>query len=232
MMPESPPTVSVVIPAWNAVRFLPAALDSVRGQSYGIFEIIVVDDGSTDGTAEVARATADVTLVESARGGPSAARNLGIGQASGELVAFLDADDIWLPAKLETQVEALRSTGADLCLCHEICFVEEGMPLPTWARPKMLEAHAGLLSTTLVRRTALRVIGPFDESMRQAEDLDWFSRADAAGLDRIVVDDVLVHKRLHDANATARSDTNRAAMLKMARKAMLRRRLAGGDEHP
>ncbi|MEM6705641.1 MAG: glycosyltransferase family A protein [Acidobacteriota bacterium] len=225
MTSASRPSVSVVIPAWNAVRFLPAALDSVRQQTYGAAEILVVDDGSTDGTAEIARRAADVVLLESPQSGPSAARNLAVDRASGEVVAFLDADDLWLPEKLEKQIAALAAEpAAGLCLCQEICFVEEGKPLPPWARPHLLEPHTGLLSTTIVRRQALDDIGPFDESMRQAEDLDWFSRAESVGARRIVVEEVLVRKRLHEANATAKSDTNREAMLKMARKAMLRRR--------
>ena len=108
--------VSVVIPCFNYGKFLGAAIDSVLAQTHAAREIIIVDDGSTDASAEVARGYgAPVTLISRPNGGISAARNTGIREASAELLGFLDADDLWTSDKLERQVEALsRDPGAGL----------------------------------------------------------------------------------------------------------------------
>src|SRR5947207_2336490 len=101
--------VSVVIPTFNSADFLVQALESVLAQTYQDFEILVVDDASTDRTQEAIRPFADrITYLRQEPGGPSVARNRGILQAKGELIAFLDADDLWRPAKLTRQVEYMK----------------------------------------------------------------------------------------------------------------------------
>src|SRR4051812_7319537 len=100
----SRPLVSVVIPAFNAERFLGEALASVSAQTYAPVETIVVDDGSSDGTAEVARAHPEVALIEQENSGPAAARNRGFAASRGEFIAFHDSDDLMTPDKLAVQV--------------------------------------------------------------------------------------------------------------------------------
>src|SRR5438477_8352790 len=109
--------VSVVIPTFNSADYLVQAIQSVLAQTYQDFEIIVVDDASTDNTNGVLQSFADrICYVRQDRGGPSAARNRGILQARGELIAFLDADDLWRPTKLARQVDYLK--------CHpQACLV-------------------------------------------------------------------------------------------------------------
>ena len=102
------PLVSVIVPAYNAARFLPHAVESIRRQDYLPLEIVIVDDGSTDDTAEVARDLgSDIRYVYQPNAGPAAARNRGLEQARRELIAFLDADDEWPPDKLRIQVGRL-----------------------------------------------------------------------------------------------------------------------------
>ena len=99
------PLVSVIVPAYNNAHFLPAAIDSILNQTFDNFELIVVDDGSTDNTQAVLAGFGDrLRYVRKANGGPSSARNLGIQMARGQLIAFQDADDLWLPEKLALQV--------------------------------------------------------------------------------------------------------------------------------
>src|SRR5947208_1951691 len=109
------PTISVAIPAYNARKFLVEALESVLAQTFRPHEIIVVDDGSTDGTsAVVAEYAPDVTLISQANSGESVARNLALSRVTGEWVAWLDADDVWEPTKLEAQADRIRASAPDL----------------------------------------------------------------------------------------------------------------------
>ena len=106
---ENSPLVSTIIPVFNGERLLPEALDSVFRQDYRPIEVIVVDDGSTDGTSLVARSCPEVRYLYQSNQGLGAARNAGIAAACGEFIAFLDADDIWLPRKLSSQMNFLCS---------------------------------------------------------------------------------------------------------------------------
>src|SRR5438105_4680193 len=114
----SEPTVSAVIPVHNGQRYLGEAISSVLAQAHAVIECLVIDDGSTDATGEVAAGFGEpVRYVRQPRAGVSVARNRGAELAGGELVAFLDHDDAWLPRKLELQIAALRARQAELALC-------------------------------------------------------------------------------------------------------------------
>lgn len=125
------PLVSVVMPAYNARAYIEATLRSVQAQTYPRFEVLVVDDMSSDGTLEIVEAVAAqdarVRLIRLDRnfGGPAGPRNVGVRQAQGEWIAFLDADDIWHPDKLRLQLDVLRRTGAAFCSSRMIDFADE-----------------------------------------------------------------------------------------------------------
>ncbi len=141
------PSVSVVIPAYNAEHYLGEALQSVLDQSWRDYEVIVVNDGSTDGTGSVLdtfmRKDSRIVRIDQPNSGkPSIARNRGIRASRGEYIAFLDADDIWLPSKLERSIEALRSTRADLCY-HDFYRMQENgtfFPQSRWTELDFLES--------------------------------------------------------------------------------------------
>jgi glycosyltransferase involved in cell wall biosynthesis len=180
-----PPKVTVLIPAYNAAATIERALDSVLAQTYTDYEIIVVDDGSHDKTSEVVQSyqAADVRLVRlPSNQGASSAVNEGLKEARGELVAFLDADDEWLPSKLEKQVDALvRNPAAVIatCGCRFVdpegkVFREFGIPAPDTNKA---EVWRSLLAGTFIakpcvvaRMEALRKVGPFDVKLPVAED--------------------------------------------------------------
>ncbi len=125
------PRVSVIIPAFNVDAYILESIRSVQGQTYTNFEIVVVDDGSTDGTAEVvAQSSQEIRLIRQANRGLPLARNAGILAAQGELVAFLDADDVWLPEYLEKQVDLINANGGR-CLVFCIALVWDGLHTPT-----------------------------------------------------------------------------------------------------
>jgi glycosyltransferase involved in cell wall biosynthesis len=181
--------VSVVIPAYNAAWCVARAIDSALAQDYTHREVIVVDDGSTDATGEIlARYGAAIRVVPKRNGGLSSARNAGIRAAGGELVAFLDADDYWLPAKLAHQV-ALLDSRPEIGFCSTAAALEapDGSRLGEWtcARPAggMLQeifarnaAVAGSASAVVARRELFERAGVFDESLQSLEDIDMWMR--------------------------------------------------------
>lgn len=183
------PVVSVVIPAFNAARCVRKAIDSVLAQDYRDFELIVVDDGSTDETAAVLAAYGKtIRVIHQANGGLSNARNTGIRESQGEFVAFLDADDWWLPGKLERQIELMQAEPA-LGFCSTAARVEnpQGQLLNIWECPHWqgaLLVHlfnenaavAGSGSGVLVKRDLLLQVGDFDESLQCLEDIDMWMR--------------------------------------------------------
>jgi glycosyltransferase involved in cell wall biosynthesis len=217
---DAPSRVSVVIPAYNAEAFLPDCLSSVLAQSHCPAEVIVVDDGSKDGTVNVARSFGDrVTCLCQQNAGPAAARNRGILAARNEWIAFIDSDDMWKPWRLERQLELARKTDAD-AVCADVEFLsnESGV---TWlssiglkrkleviAENGILPDPASLLldlgcfvttSTLLVRRLCLLEVGLFDQSFRVGEDFELFFRL--ALRYRFAIDlSPLALRRIHDGN--------------------------------
>lgn len=181
------PTISVVIPAYNAARFLEETLDSVLAQSRPPDQVIVVDDGSIDATASLAAAYApSVDVIRQANSGESVARNLGLSRASGEWVAWLDADDVWEPTKLEAQVTQIEQGEPDL-VCVFCGFSRFGpgaadevvIPADTNFSPAEHLVHWRLHpSTAVVRR---RHSPRFAEWTRDAEDLLYFADLSSRG---------------------------------------------------
>ena len=184
--------VSVIIPTYNCAVRLRGAIDSVLNQSYQDFEIVVVDDGSTDNTKETVKSISrqypnKINYVYQENAGPAAARNRGLQIANGEYIAFLDADDIWLPLKIERQVallERLPETGFVYCNCH---FVDsEGREIPDYVRKVTLHRGDVLLdlfldffiitSGLIFRNGCLKTVGLFDEALHVGEDYDFILR--------------------------------------------------------
>ncbi len=190
----NPTPVSVVIPAYNVAWCIKRAIVSVLNQSLPPTEILVVNDGSTDDTAAVVREFGEaVTLIDQPNGGLSNARNTGIRHARGEWVAFLDADDYWLPEKLERQVSLLAS-DPELAFCSTCTRVvtPDGAEINIWHCPDqgasmlhtIFERHAAVAgsgSSVVARRELLQQAGLFDEALRSLEDIDMWMRLAALG---------------------------------------------------
>jgi glycosyltransferase involved in cell wall biosynthesis len=224
------PLISVMIGAYNAAPYLGEAIDSVFAQDYEPIELIVVDDGSTDGTADVARSFAEVQVIQQENGGNGAARNRAVENASGELYAFLDADDRFTPGKLTLQKVALDADpGLDIVFGHVREFLSPELDEETRARlrppaPDPMPWTAPNLM--LVRRESFERVGPFTTAVRVGVTVDWFARAAEAGLRYSILPDVVLERRLHTQNNGLRESASRSQYLKVIRQAMERRRAA------
>jgi glycosyltransferase involved in cell wall biosynthesis len=183
------PTVSVVIPTYNCAEFLPKAIESVLAQTYKDFEILVVDDGSTDATSEIITPYLDrVQFIRQENTGLPGARNTGIRASHGEFIALLDADDTWLPEKLGLQLPRFSDPEVLIVFSDFSVKYGDGRPsLPSYLaeRPLTCEGHVIdkyvqsrflFPSTMVLRRDAMERCGLFDEEMRACEDLELFAR--------------------------------------------------------
>ena len=228
------PLVSVTIPVYNCERYLGEAIESALAQTYRPIEVIVVDDGSTDASAEVAkRYSPPVRYVLQANSGIGAARNRGAELAHGTLLAFLDADDRWPVYKLARQVKALvLNPGLDAVL-GQVRQLNDG---PEWesglaetaCSPALLTAGY-LPGAMLIRREAFLQVGPFKTEWKVGEFIDWYARATEIGLRMKCLADLVLWRRLHQTN---QGITQRASVSDYAKviKASLDRRRAAARE--
>jgi glycosyltransferase involved in cell wall biosynthesis len=219
------PLVSLIIPSYNGEKYLGEALASAVSQTYTPLEIIVVDDGSTDGSIRIAESFQGVRVIRKENGGVSSARNRGIEEATGGLFAFLDQDDIQHPDKTARQVAALgEDSGAGFALCHKQYRIEAEPP--RWFRgPKDGTPVAGFVpSCWLVRRETFREVGIFDKRFRKGADYDWLSRAKDLSISYLMLPEVLVTYRIHGTNDSGNAAGVKADMLQFLRESVHRRK--------
>lgn len=224
------PLVSVVIPVRNMGRYLGDALRSVFAQDFRPIEVIVVDDGSTDDSAEVARSFSDVAYLHQVQQGVAAARNAGIARSRGEYVAFQDADDLWAPNKLALQVGwLLGHPETGYVAAHFRNFLEAGASRPAWVTEDQLnDAQKGGVPNLLVRRSVFRKIGVFDPVHGSGSVLDWTVRAKDAGVIAGILPQVLLFRRIHDSNHSSRCQDGKGMRMKALKASIDRRRTKTG----
>jgi glycosyltransferase involved in cell wall biosynthesis len=224
----STPTISVIIPAYNAERYLDQALDSVFSQTLQDFECIVVDDGSTDSTSEIAARRERVRTLRQDNQGASAARNTGIGAARGEFLTFLDADDLWFPERLRIQLEFhRRRPEIDFSHVELEERVDEGIEVPHWALIRQKNAgpnHPLTPSGLMIRRSVMVRLGGFNAAFLVGEIAEWLSRARAAGLREERIAQTLGVVRIHGHNTRYDQDKIRAFVLKALHQSIRRKR--------
>lgn len=223
-------SISVITPVWQGERFLREALESIRAQTRPADEAIVVDDGSTDESVAIADELAAewpvLRVLRRENGGSAAARNTGISAATGDLITFLDADDLMVPTRLEQQAAYLAAQPeADVVIGREELLVEEGVSAPAWIRAGDDGRPRPYLMSMMARRAVLERIGAFDPSFRLSQDLEWMVRARAAGVRVDTLDEVLIRRRMHGGNVVYRTEEIRRAMLQT-----IRTRLAAREE--
>lgn len=238
-----PALVSCVIPVHNGRDFLAEAIDSVIAQGWSRMQIIVIDDGSTDGSAEIAARYAGVEVLFQDRAGVAAARNAGLARAEGDYVAFLDADDLWLPGKLAAQMALLAVAPAPAyCLTWvrhqamdrfrlapdgdgQAMFAgADGKPVAV-TLPDPAPTPGRLMSCLLAPRVVFDRVGPISTATRTRADQDWFLRAAEAGVSELMVPEALVSRRIHGRNHSLAADSRvMDDFLTIAKRALDRRR--------
>lgn len=213
--------ISVIIPAYNAERYLEEAIASVLKQDYAPLEIIVVDDGSTDATAKIlANYGATIKILTQENKGPAAARNTGITAAKGSILAFLDADDLWSDTHLAVMIEYLApGTEYDFVrgksrYVRNLGTSEEEILDPIFMNP--------LVSACLFRKEVFETVGLFDESMRQGEDFDWSLRLAESSCTGKHVDETTLLYRRHEHNLTNARDVVKNGQFDAFRKRLAR----------
>ncbi len=218
-MDQQKPWISVIIPVYNSEKYLAEAVDSVRAQRYAPMEIIIIDDGSTDGTAGVVRGLGDdIRYVYQANAGPAAARNHGLRLAQGEIIAFQDADDVWTEDKLTVQLTLLaRHPSAGVVLGFTRLIQTDGQII---GDPGLIT----VLQAALFRRVMFDHVGLLNEDMRQSEDVDWYLRALERDVQIITHRDVVLFYRRHAANLTHNRRETYAHFLLALKRSLDRRR--------
>ncbi len=220
--------ISVIVPCYNAARYLDEALRSACQQWPRPDEVIVVDDGSTDDSSAITdRFGEPVRVVRQQNLGISEARNRGLALATGDVIAFLDADDVWTADSLMRRAAVLNADPVVECVAGLVeQFISPELPdevrrglvcPPGWSAGRV----AG---TMLVRRHVFDRVGRFDPSFRIGETLDWVSRADEAGVVTRSIDTVVLRRRIHDANTGGRSAWARSDYLRVLKAKLDRRR--------
>jgi glycosyltransferase involved in cell wall biosynthesis len=199
------PLVSVIIPVYNCEQYIAESIESVLNQTYHPIQTIVVDDGSVDGSAEIAQAYKDVTYIYQENQGHGAAKNTGIAASSGEFIGFNDSDDIFVREKVHRQAKLLMDNpDFGYVICDVLNFLEPGLEHPKFM---INEEYNSIVpdymgGSMLIRRTTFNKVGVFNPSLKIANDSDWIIRAKDAGVKMGVLNEVLLKRRIHGSNQT------------------------------
>lgn len=206
-MSQSLPSVSVILPVHNGERFIAGAIQNIQSQQYHPLEIIVVDDGSTDSTPEIlTQFKSDIQCIQQLQAGPSAARNRGIKAAQGEVIAFLDVDDLWPDNMLLTWATYLAEhPDVDIVqgLIQRMQMVSPGKSDGPIEFEPVFDPYPFInIGSALYRRSVYEKIGLYDEALWDNEDTDWFTRAWENNILKVLLPEVMLFYRKHDRNMT------------------------------
>lgn len=223
------PSLSIIVPAFNSERHIAEAIGSIRAQGHPSVEIIVVDDGSTDRTPEVLESLAgpDLRYVRQENAGPAAARNRGLELARGDVITFIDADDLWPPGRIADQWPYMApGSGVDVVL-GLLQYFRDKADAPG-GREIVEPFFLFVFGCGLYRRKVFERVGMLREDMRFAEDVDWFNRIRECGIAIRVLDKVGVLYRRHEGNMTRQQDRARKGFIEAVHRSLVRRRAVSG----
>lgn len=204
------PLVSVIVAVYNGENFLDQALESVLNQSYRNFEVLIVDDGSTDRTAEVAEPylkLSNINYLYQNNGGHAEALNTGVSNVSGEFLAFIDHDDLWDVRKLQMQMDEFRlDPDLGVVFTYWKNFSENSCAEKLNFQKEEIKGYT--TGTMLIRRDAFLKVGLFDTALRKGYFFPWFDRLKILGLKEHVLPELLYHRRIHGENISIGRDTS------------------------
>jgi glycosyltransferase involved in cell wall biosynthesis len=223
--------ISVIVPVCNGAGFLAEAIASVRAQDPPVAEIIVVDDGSTDGSGDLAETLgSDIRVIRQDRNvGPAAARNCGITAAIGAIIGFLDVDDLWTSDATSLLLSGMRRVSQPAIAAGRIKVISGPFPFGAAAASPIMEGYAMHFGSCLIRRHVFDEIGLLDPALRYGEDTDWFMRARERGVPIAVIDAVTMIHRRHEGNMTRHADHTVESSLEVIKRSLDRRRASGKD---
>ncbi|WP_146131608.1 glycosyltransferase [Merismopedia glauca] len=214
------PLVTVILPVYNGEKFLAEAIQNIKEQNYQSLEIIVIDDGSTDKTAEVAAQFHDeIRYVYQSNQGPAAARNQGSKLAQGEVITFLDVDDLW--------ADNMLLDFTDYLITHPDVEIVQGLIQQMQLDEKTTDEDAPVfkpvfqpyqfinLGSALYRKSAFDKVGLFDLTLRDSDDTDWFVRAWEQNITKVVIPKTVLFYRKHDRNITRKQDSGPFSLIKL-----------------
>lgn len=231
------PLISVIIPTFNRAALLPDALASVQAQNYDALQVIVVDDGSTDNSAEVLRSLdGKLEYIYQRNQGPAAARNTGLCHARGEWIAFLDSDDVWVAGRLHRQLALAAAYPTARVIWGMLQVAQQSEVDPTLFLPCGQPTLQTQLGSALMQRTLFvpTAIGQLDEALSTNDDVDWFCRLFEKNIEVLIHQEVVSFYRWHEANlvanhATSKMQTVHGLMHALARSLRRRRQQAASD---
>jgi glycosyltransferase involved in cell wall biosynthesis len=228
--------VSVIMPVYNGEKYLAEAIQSVLAQTWRSIEVIVVDDGSTDGSADIAQSFGpQVRYCYQPNRGTGTARNKGVKLARGTYLAFLDQDDLWVPHKITLQMAAFFSnTDADIVFGHVEQFyspeftegIKKGIPE---SFKRMPGYHVGAM---LIKRDNFRRIGMFGTNYQIAEFVEWYVRAQGLGVRNCMLPGIVMRRRIHKKNQSYLKLQHRVEYVRILKVFLDRRRLNGFKSQP
>ena len=221
------PLVSVILPVYNGDRYIHEAIQSVVNQTYPAHEIIVIDDGSIDKSVAIARQFPQVQVVIQDHQGEATSRNCGVELATGEFIAFLDADDRWMPNKLECQVQAfIDNPLLDLVFTNVQQFISPELAPEIRARLHCPpEPMAGKIPTTvMIRRSLFQSVGLLNPQLTIGAFMDWFIRAEETGITALTLMQTLAERRIHTTNTGIQLRDSRSDYVHLVKAALDRRR--------
>jgi len=223
------PLVSIISPVRNGAEWIAESIGSVHSQTYQPIEMIVVDDGSTDRSAQVARDLGVTVRQQPPRGQP-AALNTGLKASQGEFVGFLDADDLYPPRRVESMIDMLRDReDADGVFGLMEEFADDEAGTLRKLRPAAPSRHPNCM---LLRRTFVQRIGPFDETFELASVPAWLAVAQASGARLVGIDEVVLLRRLHSSNMGLTRWSERAEYARAMHAGLVAGRKLKGDSQP
>jgi len=236
---EIKPQVSVIIPTYNRGWVIKEAIDSVLAQDYTEFELIVVDDGSTDHTSDVLDSYRnDIKVLSQKNKGVSAARNRGIAEASGKFIAFLDSDDLWLSQKLSVQIEFFNQTPDALICQTEEVWIRNGLRVNPRKRHKKpsgmifkpsLELCLVSPSAVMIQRNLIDRVGEFDENLPACEDYDLWLRISCRFPVHLIDAPLIIKRGGHDDQLSSRAGLDKFRIKAIEK--IIKSGLLSNDQH-